>query len=557
MRYIYVDASAAVTVLESPQVSRLTILIEECTRQTVQMPERFVEPAAGTLDRCKSKRNHIIFGRRGSGKTSLIRKAHADLSLTRTPAAFVDLESFKGHSYPDVLVSVLIRTLREFDKWLDGVAVQPGTKRKWWQKLFGKDARPSQPPINAAEVALVRKSLSEQIEKLKAVLHSTDKAELTTVHRYGAEGQESQVNELSHSRGPEGMRNAGQSRTELAAKQHWSGEEQERSRRSKLEFLHHNILDLQDVLSKIVSLTDSSAYLFLDDLYHIRRSDQAMVIDYFHRLTKGQGVWLKIGTIRHRTEWYRHGDPPFGMKLSDDCDEIDLDTTLEKYSIAKNFLLRVANTLIKEAGLESHSDILVRSAVDRLVLASGGVARDFLTILRRSIQFGLEREGGARGDRVSTEDVNNAAGEHDAPKRDELKLDTFDERDTLERAFEAIKAFCLEIKQNVFLVERDRDTKGSRIIGELVDLRLIHLVLSRVTVGSRVGKIYSAYMLDVSQYTGDRKRRDFLIVPFWKKDGADQLRRVKYIFDPEEAFAELKWSQQGSFDRSAPEHSYS
>jgi len=35
--------------------------------------------------------------------------------------------------------------------------------------------------------------------------------------------------------------------------------------------------------------------------------------------------------------WYVHGNPPIGMKLGDDAEEIDLDLTLEKYAITKRF----------------------------------------------------------------------------------------------------------------------------------------------------------------------------------------------------------------------------
>jgi hypothetical protein len=85
----------------------------------------FIEPTPGVLDKAKNKRHHIIFGRRGSGKSSLLRKVAADLTITRTPIAYVDLEQFKGHSYPDVLISVLINTLMEFKKWLDTAATNP------------------------------------------------------------------------------------------------------------------------------------------------------------------------------------------------------------------------------------------------------------------------------------------------------------------------------------------------------------------------------------------------------------------------------------------------
>jgi hypothetical protein len=37
-------------------------------------------------------------------------------------------------------------------------------------------------------------------------------------------------------------------------------------------------------------------------------------------------------------------------------------------------------------------------------------------------------------------------------------------------------------------------------------------------------------MLDLSQYAGSRKRREFEIVKFWGSDSADLLRREKLIY---------------------------
>lgn len=183
--------------------------------------------------------------------------------------------------------------------------------------------------------------------------------------------------------------------------------------------------------------------------------DQAAVIDYFHRIAKGGSLWLKIGTIRHRTSWYIHGDPPIGLKLGDDADEINLDLTLEKYSLAKEFLFKILQGLSSEVEL-STSDIIADGARDRLVLASGGVARDFLNIFRKSIDIGRERGGGGKGERINGEDVNNAAGEYDATKQEEFKLDTLDDSQPLDKEFTKIKRFCLESSNhNCFLVHTD------------------------------------------------------------------------------------------------------
>ncbi len=282
------------------------------------------------------------------------------------------------------------------------------------------------------------------------------------------------------------------------------------------------------------ALSSGDSYLFLDDLYHIRRTDQPQVIDYFHRIAKGSNLWLKVGTIRHRTAWYLHGDPPVGVKLGDDADEIDLDLTLEKYSLAKEFLTKVLRSFVNDCVGLTTSQILNEGAVDRLVLASGGVVRDFLAIFRKAVDVARERGEDHRGPKIGSEDVNLAAGEHESSKREELKRDAVDDQREIERQFDKVVTFCVDkAKANLFLLEKGLSGKEVDLIHELVDLRLIHLVRSRITVSSRVGKIYEGYMVDVSQYTGSRKRHNFELVNFWKAEASEALRRVKLIYEPE------------------------
>ncbi|MGO4882697.1 MAG: hypothetical protein ACLP59_18045 [Bryobacteraceae bacterium] len=122
-----------------------------------------------------------------------------------------------------------------------------------------------------------------------------------------------------------------------------------------------------------------------------------------------------------------------------------------------------------------------------------------------------------------------AAGEHDPSKRDELKRDTMGERAQLEQALLRIQDFCLGNKVNCFLVEREIESKGQALIGELVDLRFVHVVESRTTVRDDPGKLYTGYMLDISQYTGERRRRELQMIEFWRRDEFDRIRRSKYV----------------------------
>lgn len=531
--------------LYNERMAVLLTLVEEAARSTEEGVKHFIEPAPGTLARTTNRRMHIVFGRRGSGKSSLLRKAAADLTVDRRPIAYVNLETFKGHSYPDVLISVLLSTLTEFKKWLDSAAVHPATRTSFWSKLFG--SAPNRPSFNRRQTSALSERISSQIQSLKTELLSSDDAELHVFEGSevtASDSVEIEAGAASPVVNAKGFANASSTQARKTGVQ-------ESYRRSKVDFLHRHVIDYQRIFDDLRQLSDGDAYLFLDDLYHIRRGDQARVLDYFHRLAKDHALWLKVGTIRHRSKWYTHGDPPIGMKIADDADEIDLDLTLEKYTLAKDFLTRILTNLARVAGVGRLDAFLTDGALDRLVLACGGVTRDFLSIFRRSVDVARERGGGHRGEKVGVEDVNIAAGEYDSAKREDFRRDTLDDRNTLEDEFRKLRQFCLDQNNtNCFLLDKDEHGLEVGLIHELVDLKLVHLVRSRVTVSGRPGRIYEAYMLDLSQYAGARKRRKLKMVEFWKANSGEALRKTSLIYTPG---VSVEQTAQGDGVTAAPE----
>jgi hypothetical protein len=288
-------------ILNSKKMQELVTIVEEATRSSKEGVRNFVEPAQGTLSRVVSKRHHVVFGRRGSGKSSLLEKAAAELTIDRRPIAKVDLEAFKGHTYPDVLLSVLIRTLSEFKRWLDTAAINPATKTSFWKRLFG--TAPKRASFNRAGTKSLSNLLDAKIKQLTELLDAADAAAMsvtsTNEHSASSEAMVSATIPIGASIG--GSLTSGIN--EKASQQ-----VNETYSRSKTDFLHRHILEYQNIFRQMAELSGGDCFLLLDDLYHIRRADQASVIDYFHRIAKGNNLWLKVGTIRHRTDWYRHGN---------------------------------------------------------------------------------------------------------------------------------------------------------------------------------------------------------------------------------------------------------
>ena len=482
-------------ILEDQRVGTLTRIVEESTRSTREGVKYFIEPAPGTLERAKNKRHHIVFGRRGSGKSSLLAKLTADLTISRAPIAYVDLEEFKGHSYPDVLLSVLIKTFTEFKKWMDTAATNPSTKVSYWQRFFGKV--PTKKSFNKEKTKEISNELGSMIEEINRILFAADEEKISKIKKIE---ESSELNTALNSGVKYGV---GSIDAKLSTNDKSNNFEQNQTEyvSKKTEILHKNIMRYKSIFQKMSELADGPTFLLLDDLYHIRMADQANVLDYLHRIAKGSNLWLKVGTIRHRSRWYVYGDPPRGLKLGDDADEIDLDVTLDKYDLTKRFLIQVLDQFSRDSGLRI-DEYLTDGARDRLVLASGGVARDFLTIFLRAINIARERlaRGDSfRGDKLGAEDVNRAAGEYDKFKREDFSRDSGkDEETKLLLSFEDISNFCLNnASANCFLVDKDFFDDRTINILELVDLKFLHHVRSRVTVRERVGRLYDAYMLDL------------------------------------------------------------
>ncbi|MCB9867746.1 MAG: ATP-binding protein [Phycisphaerales bacterium] len=330
-------------------MENLLTLVEEATRSSEHGIEFFVEPAEGALRRAMSRRHHIVFGRRGSGKSSLLRKVGKDLMLERRPMAFVDLEPFKGHSYPDLLISVLLTTFGEFLRWLATAATAPSNWTKVWRKVVGGE--PTRPPLDRKSCEALRTRLKKFTGELERLLHSADDATVSAtsgsamrakVTRGDDVGAEVSVPPLRLSAGAK----EGEERESTVNRSETTS-----FTRSKEEYLRRKVIEFRDVFRDMAILSDGDSYILLDDLYQLRRAEQPRILDYLHSIAKDNRLWLKVGTIKHRSNWYLHTSPPLGLKLGDDADDIDLDVTLEKYSIAKTFLREILQNLSRSVGL--------------------------------------------------------------------------------------------------------------------------------------------------------------------------------------------------------------
>lgn len=225
---------------------------------------------------------------------------------------------------------------------------------------------------------------------------------------------------------------------------------------TKEQYLERALTEFRDLLGR-ASERSAGGFIFVDDLYQLKRSDQPLVVGYLHRLVKDTDLWLKIGSIRYSTVTFKPGDPPRGMQIGHDAHVVALDRGLRHIKSTQAFLEKILFRIAEQASVDI-KELLTEETRKRLVLAAGGVARDYLRLVWGAINEARNRGVTAKAGshRVIVEDVNQAAGLLAPTKLDDLREDEPAEAVILERLVRRLTEFCRARKSAFFLISNRR-----------------------------------------------------------------------------------------------------
>lgn len=473
--------------LTNPRVAKLRALISESFRVRLNHDPVYVDVGAN-LARVRSKQHQIIFGRRGSGKSCLL--IHFLNQAKKTGDVrpiYILVDEFKRLAYPDVLIRLLIEILQ-------------ATPVKWRRvkRLFRR-----------------RIPADSRLNELRALLDLAEEAEVVT--RDSREKSESVKGGVSapafaQSEAQSGSRSATDNTLTFRAR--------------KLDTLERHLKDYKSVLVDSSSKHENNhTCVVIDDFYLLAPENQPDVLDYLHRLLRDTELYMKIATVRHRTTLVRSHPQTVGLEISQDVEAIDLDRTLEDLDSTQAFLTEMLDSLGEKVGYEEvSSDLFNPEALQALTLASGGVPRDFLTIITHAIDVGLAT--GVTRWLTPTLIYKGASRLAWQTKLGGMREDVSGDSAGLERLLTDLLTFCLrEQRKTAFLIAQDEAQKMPEEferIQQLMDFKLIHVVEPDTSAASGRGGRYAAYTLDFSFFMEPRLR-NIEIVEFWKID--DQRRR--------------------------------
>jgi hypothetical protein len=460
----------------------------------------YVDGGSTLQDAC-SKQNHAIFARRGCGKTLLLSHSRRLLKSDIKPI-YLNCEDFKRHSFPNVLIEILSAIFRELDRNLRG-----------W---FGKKKRSKE--IIKDILARLNKLHREedfQDEDVKSKLSSEDETNLSA---------ESGV-DIDHFKFKLGASDKSKEKQEV--------ERAFKIHTDKLKELDQWLPELKESIREFFNLSKSTSAIILqiDDLYHLKRTDQAFVVDYIHRLCKDVPLYFKIATIRHATTLYadREGQP-IGAQERHDYQPLDIDYSFGNFKRTADQNLQILHQFGEAAGFsrEETNHLFKGEGFARLIMAGGGVPRDVLSLFLEILREVAYRDG-----RIGKDDVRVLSKTNFERKIEELKQDSKgDEQDDLLKGIYIIREFCLERRTNLFVVQermlQQHDTWRA-LFNRLLDYRIIHHCASALTHKSQEGT-YQAFAIDIGCYAHLRKHRlRFAEVDVSSTDAKEKMRSAPIL----------------------------
>ena len=485
--------------VDKKKLARLRQLITEGLR--VQLGGERIDyiNVGHALEDASARQNHTIFARRGCGKTLLLHASAAALS-PEVRAIYLNCEDFKRHSFPNVLIEILVSLFTDIEGNLSG-----------W---FGKKRE-------------TKKLLAGIIKKLKT-MHSEPDIQEENVKSTSANETVVGISGEASGRGNKFGANAskkGKSEIERAFQHH----------REKLQDLDRWLPELKKNLRSFFELSTKvkTILLQIDDLYHLKRADQAFVVDYIHRLCKDLPIFFKIATMRHASTLFadREGQP-IGAQERHDFQPVNIDYTFSDFQRTSKQNWQILKEYGRQAEMdEKELDQLFKGeGFDRLVMAGGGVPRDVLSLF-------LEAMSAHDGEAVGKDEVRVLSKSNLERRIEELKKDSHaDEQDLLIAGIYMLREFCLTKKTNIFLVHEkvmQQQEEWKSLFNRLLDYRIIHQAGSALTHKSLPGN-YQAFAIDIGCYAHFRKMENrFTEIDVSKVQAKDQMRSAPVLTEAE------------------------
>lgn len=564
--------------IKSGQLSTLLLDVEKVRRRKVvdyksEQDIKYID-LADNLKTLNISNNHLIFGRRGSGKTTLIL---ASVKRNDNIVTAIDVQSMKNDNSLNIIIKIILQVLFDVQENFRGYFNKIETKYKiqykgvrgfgcWLLRTRDKEIKVRYEEgkkyleLLKKEIDLIRK-LNLAPEEITYIISQEGRQTNSTLFRneYVSESKDSmdiEVKLQGQYKIIESKINFSMNAMESYSYNNVSEIKDESSSEIKTSFTRtyrkqELLLEQRDsisfLLNEIERITKQHIFVYLDDFYQIPMKNQPEIIQYLHDIYKNcrnNSFCFKIATLPYRLRMNQEGS--VDMSYKDDFSTIKLDYDLSELDRTKDYLLSILVNInpvlhISKQDIETlfnNSEVLIYT-----IIATGGVPRDFLLMFVKLVKT-------ARLDNKTTiqkEHVYTVVKSLRDDKDNNIEYDSDISPDLIREAVEILKEDVVgKMNTNVILYPKLLVDKHEALLKNLTNLRYLHVIKDSTTSENRKKEEFEAYLVDMSFYAVNKRLKPGLdFRRFWETDSKSrltQLRQSKIWSFPDELLEKYKIS---------------
>jgi hypothetical protein len=492
----------------------------------------YVDPF-GHVSNLEKPVNHLIIGRRGSGKTSLLIKVREELSKKNHTLIFIDFQRIRNLDASKILIKVLLELLDKIildieqkEGWLPlSKRINNSLKRRVLRlikKNFNEEIQGYLNFLKFDEIYYTADYLKNQLKKIEKI---DEGAKITRKIKTETQNQHTSKNKFKSTLLSEldilpFLKTKIDYSFELEAEQSTGHAYSEIVESTRLYSCYEATKLYQEeviaLITKYYSANNKTVYLFLDDFYQVKNNQQPYLFNFLHEISKEtptNSFSFNTCLVPNRFKLNFEGERILSHK--DDFSSLNLDRDFDDLEENKKILLKILCGVDQELNL--NSDLINKlfndtNVLNNMVLASGALPRVFLDVFVLMVRLSK-----AEGERKIHNKVFHEAISHLRKGKEELI------EEEAELKPEIIKELVKEIeeeiiknkKTNIILYPRSMFDKHERVLVTLFNLGYLH----RIKEEEKNEKgIFIPIMLDMTFTHGGKSfPPGFKAIKFWDK----------------------------------------
>lgn len=486
--------------------------------------------------------NHIIYARRGCGKTTLLLNAKAVSQNNYSVLIECQKDEYNYMSQYDVLLNLL---LDSFEKLSSELQNEQKKLRKQYISLKSckfspvKFFRKKSSYSNMLKIInLIKNRLNKLIEQEEYTyvvdLNYKESNVYNSSEKYAFDVDSHSKMSLSPSLQNSfmeldtGLNVSGKAHTEASnsflkeTTTNTSGTKEITIKKSEL------IIKLKKLLISFYSdfkeTFEKSIFYYLDDFYQIKKEYHPYLIHFLHDISKSatnRSFCFNLVALPNSLKINFDNHTTFSLK--DDFSIVKMDFSLSNMNELKNQLFTITEKIQSSQQIKKedfNNFFNNEDTINYLIMATGGIPRDFMSGLSYAITLASQTESKNIDKDIIFEIVKSLRDD----KENNFEKDSDLPKEIINKAVDMIKTEVVEgLKTNIILYPIELITGNHEIIlNNLINLTYLHVIKDSITSENNKKKC-RAFLIDMTFWGTTRKTPGFDIRTFWKKAEKSRL----------------------------------